>query len=188
MNWHLLMRRLRGKATCKRHSTTRIHSQARIINIGGDSGFIEIGANTVIEGELLVFAHGGRIRIGSWCFVGRNTFVWSAGSIDIGDRVLIAHGVNVFDNLTHPEAPGARHEHFRQIVAHGHPRTIGLGEQPVVIEEDAWICAGATVLRGTRIGRGAIVAAGAVVTSDVPPMTIVAGNPAREVRAVRETG
>jgi acetyltransferase-like isoleucine patch superfamily enzyme len=186
MNWHILMRRLRGKATCKRHPTARIRGSARIINIRGNSNLIDIGSNSVIEGELLTFAHGGRIRIGSWCFVGRNSYVWSACSIDIGDRVLIAHGVNIFDNLTHPESSAARHAHFREILTRGHPTAIDLGERPVVIEEDAWICTGATVLRGARIGRGAIVAAAAVVTSDVAPFTIVAGNPAREVRTVRE--
>ena len=188
MNWHLLIRRLIGKATCRRAATARIASRARIVNILGDSDAITIGAHSVIEGELLVFAHGGRIRIGEWCFVGARSCLWSAGSIEIGNSVLIAHGVNIFDNLTHPETPSARHEHFRHIVESGHPAQLDLGERPVIIEDDAWICAGATVLRGVRIGRGAIVAAGAVVTCDVPPMTIVAGNPAREVRAVRATG
>jgi len=186
MNWYSIMRSLRGRPTCKQEATTRIHWQARIINNGKESKQIEIGANTIIEGELMVFAHGGQIRIGNWCFIGPRSCVWSAGSIEIGDRVLIAHGVNIFDNTTHPEAPAARHEHFRQILEVGHPRTLDLKESTVVIEDDAWICAGATVLSGTRIGRGAIVAAGAVVTADVPPMTIVAGNPAREVRAVRD--
>jgi acetyltransferase-like isoleucine patch superfamily enzyme len=184
MNWHLTLQRLRGRPTCVRHATTKILRQARIINIGRESSQIPIGAHSVIEGELLVFAHGGRIQIGEWCFVGRNTNIWSGRSVEIGDRVLIAHGVNVFDNLTHPMAPSARHDHFRHIMEKGHPDSIDLGDRPVVIEPDAWIGAGAIVLRGTRIGRGAIVGAGAVVTADVAPMTIVAGNPARFIRAV----
>jgi acetyltransferase-like isoleucine patch superfamily enzyme len=54
----------------------------------------------------------------------------------------------------------------------------------VVIEDDAWIGAGATILPGVRIGRGAVVATGSVVTRDVPAATIVAGNPAIAVRTI----
>jgi maltose O-acetyltransferase len=48
-----------------------------------------------------------------------------------------------------------------------------------VIEDDVWIGAGVTILPGRRIGAGSIVGAGAVVTRDVPPFSIVGGNPAR---------
>lgn len=54
---------------------------------------------------------------------------------------------------------------------------------PVVIEDGAWICARATLLAGVRIGKDSVVAAGAVVTHDVPPGVIVAGVPARVLRA-----
>jgi acetyltransferase-like isoleucine patch superfamily enzyme len=54
----------------------------------------------------------------------------------------------------------------------------------VAVEDDVWIGANAIIVghRMTRIGRGAIIAAGAVVTKDVPPYSIVAGNPARILR------
>ena len=54
--------------------------------------------------------------------------------------------------------------------------------QPVHIEHDVWIGAGATVLGGVRLGTGCIVAARAVVTRDVPPYTIVAGIPAKPIK------
>jgi len=53
---------------------------------------------------------------------------------------------------------------------------------PVVIEDDAWIAAGAGVLPGVTIGKGAIVSAGAVVTEDVPAYTIVGGVPAKVIK------
>ena len=53
----------------------------------------------------------------------------------------------------------------------------------VTIGHDVWIGHGAIILAGRRIGTGAVIAAGAVVTKDVPPYAIVAGNPARFIRA-----
>ena len=54
--------------------------------------------------------------------------------------------------------------------------------QAPVIEDDVWIGANVTVLPGRRIGTGSIVAAGAVVASDVPPRSVVAGNPAKVIK------
>ena len=58
---------------------------------------------------------------------------------------------------------------------------------PIVIEDKAWIGINSTILPGVRIGYGAIVGAGSVVTKDVPPMTVVAGNPAKFIKKI-ETG
>ena len=185
INFHYLLRRLAGKPTCHKHPTARLGRAARIINIGNDSALIKIGAETIVKGSLLTFAHGGRITLGQWCYIGEGSRIWSAGRIDIGDRVMISHNVNIFDNLTHPVDPALRHQHFRAIASVGHPHRIDLGERPVRINDDAWIAAGAMVLRGVTIGKAAIVGAGAVVTHDVPPFAIVAGNPARVIRYVK---
>jgi acetyltransferase-like isoleucine patch superfamily enzyme len=102
MNVDYYLRRLSGRATCRLASGARLMRTARIRNIRGDNDCIVIGANSVIRGELLTFAHGGKIEIGSWCYIGESTRIWSGSLIQIGNRVLIAHGVNVFDSLTHP--------------------------------------------------------------------------------------
>jgi maltose O-acetyltransferase len=56
---------------------------------------------------------------------------------------------------------------------------------PVIIEDDCWIGAKATILKGVTIGKGAVVAVGAVVTKNVPPYSIVAGVPAQIVKEIK---
>ena len=184
MNLHYWASRVRGRATCILATGARLSPRARILNASGESRQIDIGAHCVVEGELFVFGHGGRIEIGEWCYVVPETRIWSAQHVRIGDRVLISHGVSVFDSLTHPISPRLRHAQFREIALTGHPRSIDLGEARVVIEDDVWIGACALILRGVRIGARSIVGAGSVVTRDVPANTVVAGNPALAVRTL----
>lgn len=55
-------------------------------------------------------------------------------------------------------------------------------DQPVTIEDDVWVGANVTILKGVTIGRGSVVAAGAVVTRSCPPYSIIGGVPARVLR------
>jgi len=165
---------------------SKLYQDAKVCNFLLDSSKIKIGKSTHIRGELLVFAHGGEIVIGDECYVGEDTRIWSGKSIVIGNRVLISHGVNIFDGQTHSLSAKARNKHFRTIISSGHPTEINLGELPVIIEDDAWISCMSIILRGVHIGRGAVVAAGSVVTKDVPAWSIVAGNPARILKMIPE--
>lgn len=184
MNVDYHIQRLLGRATCRLGPRARLMRTARIRNIRGDIDCIAVGANSIIRGELLTFAHGGKIEIGSWCYVGEGSRIWSASVVEIGDRVLIAHGVNIFDNLTHPINSTERHRQIQEMFTKGHPRKLDLDERPVKIDDDAWIGAGAFVMRGVKIGARAIVAAGSVVTKDVAADLIVAGNPALVVKTI----
>jgi len=182
INIDLIAQRLIGRATCELQQGARLSRTAKIRNARGDSTKIAVGCHTHVLGELFIFAHGGEIKIGEWCYIGEGSRIWSAASIEIGDRVLISHSANIFDSLTHPLQASARHEQVKQIFEQGHPLKVSLDESAVKIRDDAWIGAGAMVLRGVTVGEGGIVAAGAVVTKNVPPYSIVAGNPAVFVR------
>lgn len=179
-----LYRAARGMAACRRGRGTVLSSTAVIDNVQRRADSIQLGEECIVQGQLLVFAHGGSIVIGDHCFIGENSRIWSGAQVTIGNRVLIAHDVNIFDNDTHPFEPGERHRHYLAIKHVGHPGDIDLGDRPVSIEDDVWIAAKAIVLKGVTIGRGAVVAAGAVVTKDVPSNVVVAGNPARIVRTL----
>ncbi len=164
------------------HATAVLYPTASLQFQGRPKTDIVVGADSHIRGELLLFGHGGRITIGTYCYVGEGTRIWSSCEVSIADRVLISHLCTIMDNLTHPVSPSQRHAQFKAIVKSGHPPDLGLGERPIRIEEDALVGCQSVILRGVTIGRGAIVGAGSVVTRDVPAYTIVAGNPARHLR------
>lgn len=160
-------------------------STSKVYNIQKKPDNIQIGNNTVIKGELLIYGHGGRIKIGEFCFIGEHSYIWSAKNIEIGNRVLISHNVNIHDSNDHPINPVLRHEHYKHILSIGHPKfNIGLNEKDIIIKDDVWIGFNAIILKGVTIGEGAIVGAGSVVTKDVAPFTVVGGNPARVIKTL----
>ena len=59
---------------------------------------------------------------------------------------------------------------------------VNVYDQPVVIEDDVWVGANVTILKGVTIGHGSVVAAGAVVTKSCPPYSIIGGVPAKVLK------
>ena len=100
-----------------------------------------------------------------------------AEAITIGNNVMIGSGCLIADNDAHPMDVEKRQvpNYYDYVVS-----------SPVVIDDDVLIGARSIILKGVHIGQGAVVGAGSVVTKDVPPFTIVAGNPAKVVKELRE--
>jgi acetyltransferase-like isoleucine patch superfamily enzyme/dTDP-4-dehydrorhamnose 3,5-epimerase-like enzyme len=116
-------------------------------------------------------------RIGADCEICDHTFVEDQAVL--GDRVTIKCGVQVWDGVTLEDdvfvGPNAT------FTKDDFPRS-GQHDRPLLhtlVKRGASIGGNATILPGITIGERAMVAAGAVVTRDVPPNTVVAGNPAR---------
>ena len=175
------------RTLCTAAQSSRLHAQCRIENLrreGGqpDRSAIVIGAYVQVLAQLKVFPHGGRIQVGEYSFLGEQTRVWSASSITIGNRVQIAHGVNIHDTISHSLSAESRFNHLKQIFSTGHPSILDdVPSAPIVIEDDVWIGFNSVILKGVTIGKGAVVGAASVVTKDVPPYVIVVGNPAKVV-------
>jgi len=173
--------RLSKESRCVTGEDVVLHPSCQIAN-NRDREAISIDAHSRICARLQTFGHGGRIAIGRHCFIGEGTYIWSAVSITIGDRVLISHGVNIHDCISHSLSARERHDHFLKIFSVGHPKELpNVDALPVCIGDDVWIGFGATVLKGVTIGRGAVVGAQSLVTKDVPEYTVVAGSPARVI-------
>ncbi len=129
--------------------------------------------DSAIDESVTVFTplyinYGKHTRIGRNVFINFDCTFLDLGGIIIEDNVLIAPRVSLLSE-GHPVAPGERQS---------------LMTGPIHIGKNAWIGAGATILKGVTIGENAIVAAGAVVSEDVPANAIVGGIPAKIIKQI----
>lgn len=145
------------------------------------AGKITIGDNCRIYGRLQT-QDGGEIRMGHHCCVYLDTVIGSVSSIRIGNCVIISNHVHIYDNNNHPTSPDLRHRMCLEGFDGDAWQWRHSASAPIVIEDDVWIGEYAAVLKGVTIGKGSVVASHAVVTKDVPPYSVVAGNPARVVK------
>ncbi len=138
---------------------------ARFINLYG----CEVGDETKIGAFVEIQKNA---KVGCRCKISSHTFICEGVTIE--DGVIVGHGVT-FINDPYPRA------------------TTGSGDlqtekdwrvEPTRVRRGASIGSGSTILCNVTIGEHAIVGAGSVVTRDVPARTIVAGNPARVLRAI----
>lgn len=163
-------------------STARVTSRTRVESLA-PADHLEVGDYSLIEGEIFLLAAESRCRIGHHAFLAADSRLWVLGTMTIGNYVLIAPGVDVFDNDSHPlDANRRREDAIDQFERGGVTIYRDVTADDVVIEDDVWIGTKSTIMKGVRLGQGAVIAAGSVVTRDVERFTLVAGNPAREVR------
>lgn len=118
------------------------------------------------------YATGGTdTKVGRNVFINQNCTFYDLGGLDIGDDVMIGPNVSLITS-GHPLDPAQRRA--------------AVTAKPIVIERNVWIATGAIVIGGVTIGENAVVAAGSVVTRDVPPNSLVGGNPARLIRSIAD--
>lgn len=128
----------------------------------------------------------GRVTIGDYALV-HGARIICDDEVVIGDHTLISWNVVLMDTYRFSADPDVRREELRHVPA-ALPRVLsGAAEpRPIDIGPNVWIGFDVVVLPGVTIGEGAVVGAKSVVAADVPPYTVVAGNPARVVRSIEE--
>jgi acetyltransferase-like isoleucine patch superfamily enzyme len=136
---------------------------SKFINLYG----CEIGDRTKIGAFVEVQKNA---KIGKNCKISSHTFICEG--VTIADNVFVGHGVT-FINDTYPRATNSEGELETEA---------DWKVEPTVVKMGASIGSGATILSNLVIGENALVGAGSVVTRDVPPNSIVAGNPAKFLR------
>lgn len=170
-----------------------IELSASIKNESLDKRKIQIGHHCRVLGSL-VCKNNGLIEIGNYSTIQDSTSVLCLTHIKIGSFTGIADGTLIIDNNTHPiDIEGWITHRIRVAPGGGGYPNNGTGwelsqSSPVVIGDGVWVGSNCTILKGVTIGDGAIIARGAVVTKDVVPFTLVAGNPAKEIKKLQNPG
>jgi acetyltransferase-like isoleucine patch superfamily enzyme len=145
---------------------------------------IKLGRNVICRGILRCEFFGeGSVAVEEDVYIGDDVIVSSAAGVQIGARSLIAQGVEIFDNDTHPLDAAARRKDYLFIIGREKEKP-EVPAAPVIIEPDCWIGSGVFIGKGVRIGAGSVIAARSVVTRDVAAGMLAGGNPAREIRAL----
>ncbi|THJ19975.1 MAG: acyltransferase [Nitrospira sp. CG24E] len=145
---------------------------------------IRVGRGCLIEGRLVVERDESRLDIGDNVLLGGESVIDCALSVRIENDVLISYQCIIADSDNHSVYPELR---ARDLYNWMNGRTHDWSHSmmaPVVIKRGAWIGARSMILKGVTVGEGAVIGMGSVVTRDVPPRTVVAGNPARVLREI----
>ena len=159
---------------------TDVHSLC--VNRTGRKESIRIGDNCFIRGKLITEGEG-EIQIGNNCYIGGGSFLGAKMSITLGNYVIISTDVHIMDNNNHPVSPRSREEMCKSGDYFGPLWSWDrAAHASVVIGSNVWIGERCAILKGVRIGEGSVVGCNSVVTKDVPPYSVVAGNPAKVVK------
>lgn len=146
---------------------------------------IRIGSgSTTCLGTMFDVGPQGRVSIGNYSLIHGAWFICDS-EITVGDYALISWNVVFMDTYGVSTDPAERRKQLEALAfddCRRMPR--GALAKPIRIGRNVWIGFDCVVLPGVTIGDGAIVGARSVVTEDVPPFTIVAGNPARVIRQI----
>lgn len=112
--------------------------------------------------------YGYNIEIGENFCSNHNFLILDSAKVVFGDNVMVGPNCG-FYTTTHPLNPEVRRAGLQSA-------------KPIVVGDNAWICANVIVLGGVTIGENSVIGAGSVVTKDIPPFSLAVGNPCRIVK------
>lgn len=147
---------------------------------------VVLGKHVRLSGWLTILEKG-KITIGDYTLIGNKTVIQAWEQVNIGSHSMISPEVWIQDNNSHSIYAQDR---LVDMLGSRDFNNIGIDttnavRKPIHIGNHVWIGRRAMIFKGVTIGDRSVVAAGAIVTHDVPPDTIVAGNPARVVKAIK---
>lgn len=128
-----------------------------------------VGEGCWIEPPLYV-NWGSRITLGDHVYANTGLTVIDDTFVTIGSHVMLGPRVTI-SAASHPVDPELRRQAYQY-------------DLPVVLEENVWVGAGATILPGVTIGKNSVIGAGSVVDRDIPPDVVAAGVPCRVLREI----
>jgi acetyltransferase-like isoleucine patch superfamily enzyme len=164
--WPAVNARVHLRTATRLGSRVTLRGHARILNEGTMTFGDRVRLDSTVATLELVTTGTGHLEIGNNVFINYGSSIVAGSYVRIGNDCLIGTHVMVMDCDYHR-------------VEDKSWDTTG---QPIVLEDRVWLANRSIVLKGVTVGHDAVVAAGAVVTRDVPPRSVVAGNPARVIR------
>lgn len=156
---------------------------------------ITIGNKCIIGASIIFESENAEVQIGNNVYLGDCKII-SRSKVTFGNNILVSWGVYFYDHDSHSLNYMDRQKDLEQVLLdfENHKGNYlknknwsNVNSKPIVIKDNAWIGMEATILKGVTIGEGAIVGAHSVVTKDVPPYTVVAGNPAKVIKILDQT-
>lgn len=177
-------------------STESIYSDGFNVNMRNPRAgrkYLSVEAGSVIGGSYVFETDEGEIKIGKRVYIGGGLFV-SRKRIVIEDDVVIAWNCTVCDHNSHSIYWEERKNDVTQVYKDITQKLnfienkdwSHVAAKEIKICSKVWIGHDVTILKGVTIGEGAVVGACSVVTKDVPPYTVVGGNPARVVKNIEK--
>ncbi|MGZ4068490.1 MAG: acyltransferase [Bacteroidia bacterium] len=128
----------------------------------------ELGDYSIVEDFSTINNGVGDVIIGNNTLIGMGNVI--IGPVTIGNEVIFAQNV-VLSGLNH------NYENIHLPIQKQNVSTA-----PIVVNDECWIGANVVVTAGVVIGKHCVIAAGSIVTKDVPPYSVVVGNPARVIK------
>ncbi|MGW5321820.1 acyltransferase [Rhodococcus pyridinivorans] len=161
--------RFYGAPIIKAHpeSTIQIRENSHLVSRSTDTA-LGVSKPTILK----TLVPGARIEIGAHAGIS-GAAICAAFKISIGNQVLLGSNVTIVDTDFHPI-----YSLNRRYAPIPTPRP----EDQIEIHDNVFVGANSIILKGVTIGKNSVVGAGSVVTSDVPPNSVVAGNPARQIK------
>ncbi len=156
--------------------------------------YLTIGHHCLIDGRFIFEKESGSISIGNNVHIGNNTKLISVNEIIVEDEVIISWGCMIYDHNSHSVYTDERkndvEQEYRDYCKYGNSLVNKdwsvVKSKPIHIKKGAWIGFDVVILKGVTIGEGAVVGARSVVTKDVPPYSVVGGNPAKVLYLIDE--
>ena len=181
---------------------------SRSIDIIDENASLTIGKESIFWGEnssVNVFREG-RLEIGERTTIGDNNKIFCRDSIKIGNYVMTAWEVTIYDYDPHPVDPKLRKKQVDYMTAKFNPFSSmaeselseseisyfdcywegsdNYNHSPVTIGDNVWIGFGVSIFKGVTIGDNCVIAANSVVTKDIPPNSVAAGVPAKVFKEI----
>lgn len=161
--------------------------------VSSNNNYVEIGSGSMVGCEFVFESAEGVITVGSGTFINGATSLISRSKIEIGSNVTIAWGCTIYDHNSHSlDFRERKNDIQKQLQSIGAGKSFLSGKNwetvassSIKINDNAWIGFGCIILKGVTVGEGAIIGAHSVVREDVPPWTIVAGNPAVVIKRLK---